>query len=146
MSSEFSIWTSSPFPHDTIPDGATWAPHHLYLGVLVATVALFVVWNDYRRAEPWILLAALLGAAFAFATVWRYYHVAGALLTLALLVVALAAPVVFPFWRDYAWIGPRGAALVGVLVSLDDAVEHAFGVWTPLDWFWKAWLAGAIQP
>ncbi|QLG27714.1 hypothetical protein HUG10_09185 [Halorarum halophilum] len=134
------------FPHHSVPDGATWAPHHYYLGVLLAAVALLVVWDDRSQVEPWALLVALLAGSFAFALVWRYYAVAGAVLTLAALGIGLALPIVGPFWQSYPWVGARGVAILGVLVAADDALEHAFGIWTPLDWFWRAWLVGAIQP
>ncbi|CQH55248.1 uncharacterized protein HHUB_2206 [Halobacterium hubeiense] len=38
-------------------------------------------------------------------------------------------------WAVYPWYW-RGVALVGGLVALDDAVSHAFGIWTPLDAGW----------
>ncbi|QLG61327.1 hypothetical protein [Halorarum salinum] len=132
------------FPHHAIPDGTTWAPHHVYIGVLVTLVALLVLWDDARRSESWLLLAALFGATFAFALVWQHYAAAGAVLTLTLLVVALSVPLFGPFWRDYPLFGWRGVAIVGVLLALDDAIEHAFGWPMPADWFWKAWLHGAI--
>jgi hypothetical protein len=78
------------FPYESVPDGAVFAPHHLYVGLLVA--------------------------GFSFALVWRFYPVTGALGT-----------------------------LLGVLVALDDAVSHAFGVWTPLDWVWTVHVAQHIK-
>lgn len=78
------------FPAESVPDGAIFAPHHLYTGLIIA--------------------------GFAFTLVWRWYPVAGATGT-----------------------------ILGVLIALDDALSHAFGVWTPLDWFWKAYLSGVIR-
>jgi hypothetical protein len=65
-----------PFPHDTIPDGVILAPHHFYIGVLVAV--------------------------FGFVLVWRIYPRTGAILS-----------------------------VLGLLIALDDVIEHAFGVVTP---------------
>jgi len=65
-----------PFPHDTIPDGAVLAPHHFYVGVLIAV--------------------------FGFVFVWRIYPRTGAVLS-----------------------------VIGLLIALDDAIEHVFGVVTP---------------
>ncbi|WP_135853162.1 hypothetical protein [Halorussus salinus] len=42
-------------------------------------------------------------------------------------------------------VGHRGLALVGVLVALDDALEHAFGWPTPLDLLWSRWLYPAVR-
>ena len=78
------------FPAERIPDGAIFAPHHLYVGLLVA--------------------------GFSFALVWRYYPVTGS-----------------------------AGTLLGVLIALDDAVSHAFGIPTPLDWVWTAYLAQFIK-
>jgi hypothetical protein len=64
------------FPSDTVPDGTVAAPHHLYIGIIIA--------------------------AFGFALVWRLYPRTGALLTLS-----------------------------GLLIALDDAIDHAFGITTP---------------
>jgi len=127
----------SNFPHDTIPDGAVFAPHHAYLGILIAVLAVALVWDDAAGAEPWVGAAALLLASFAFALVWPYYDSTGAVLALAGIGIALASTC-SPFWTAYPWIGPRGVLLVGAIVALDDVAEHAFGVWTPLDALWKA--------
>lgn len=131
------------FPHQSVPDGAVFAPHHAYIGLLLALLALALVWDDATGAEPWVGAAALLAASFAFALVWPHYDLAGALLALAAVVVA-GASAFSPFWTTYPWIGPRGVLLLGALVALDDVVEHAIGVTTPLDWLWKTYLVQHI--
>lgn len=67
-------------------------------------------------AAPHHLYTGVIIALFAFALVWKHYPVAGATGT-----------------------------LLGVLIALDDALSHAFGVWTPLDWFWKAYLSKVMM-
>lgn len=64
-------------------------PHHRYIGVLVAGVAVWVVSDDYPNREPLVVAVGALTALFAFATVWLYYHGTGAALALAGLLVAL---------------------------------------------------------
>lgn len=121
------------FPHENVPDGAIGGPHHLYVGVVVVLVAVWVVSDNYPRREPVLAAVGALLALFAFATIWPYYHGTGAMLSLAGLFVALIG-VCWPagVWTAYPtrW---RLVALLGVLVALDDVIEHAFGVWTPLD-------------
>ncbi len=134
----------STFPADQVPDGAAFAPHHAYIGLLLALLGIALVWDDAAGAEPWISAAALLLASFAFATVWPFYHAAGALLTLAGVGIALASTC-SPFWSLYPWIGPRGVLLVGAIVALDDVAEHAFGTPTPLDWLWANHLVQHIH-
>lgn len=57
---------------------------------------------------PHHLYTGLILAAFGFMFAWPQYGATGAVMT-----------------------------LLGVLIALDDAISHAFGVWTPLDWGWK---------
>jgi len=72
----------------------------------------------------WIV--QVLGVAvawFGFEYIWAYYGSAGAMVTLA------------------------GMALsgVGLLVALDDVVEHTWGLPTPLDELWGRWLAPYVR-
>ncbi len=131
------------FPVDSIPDGAVFAPHHTYSGLLLALLAVALVWDDAAGKEPWVGAAALLLASFAFASIWPFYDVTGATLALASVGVAIASTC-SPFWASYPWVGPRGVLLFGALVALDDVAEHAFGVQTPLDWLWTTHIAQHI--
>lgn len=126
------------FPAEAVPDNAVFAPHHLSIGVLAAMMLLAIVWNDRGGAEPAVAAAALLAALFSFWYVWPFYPVTGALGVLAGLLVASLA---FgrPLWRDYS-LGIQVGYALCILIALDDAVSHAFGVWTPLDWFFHAFL------
>ena len=133
------------FPNESVPDGAVFGPHHAYIGVLLALLAMAVVWDNAPQKEPLATAAALLGATFAFATVWPFYSTTGALLALAGIMVAIVALFALPFWNSYAWFGPRGLAILGALIALDDVLEHAFGVPTPLDWLWKAHIVQHIH-
>lgn len=42
-------------------------------------------------------------------------------------------------WPTYPATGAV-SVLIGLLIALDDAVSHAFGVWTPLDWVWNRFI------
>ena len=124
------------WPAEAVPDGAAFAPHHLTWGALIALLVVFVVADDYARREPLFALVGLTLALFGFLFVWPYYPVTGAALTLAGVTCALGG-VLWPggIWAAYPlrW---RLVAVLGVLVALDDAVSHTFGVWTPLDGIW----------
>jgi hypothetical protein len=133
------------FPSEAVPDGHVAAPHHVYLGVLMVLLAVWMVSDDHPGREPWLVGAAVLVAVGAFGLTWRWYPAVGAALTLLSLCVALAALCGRPYWAAYSWVGFRGAALLGVLVALDDALEHAFGWPMPLDLFWKHWLYGVVS-
>jgi hypothetical protein len=130
------------FPHESVPDGAIFGPHHLYVGVLVVLVAVYVVGDDLPRREPLAALVGALVALFGFALTWPYYPETGALLSFVGLLLALGE-VLWPggTWAAYPlrW---RAVALVGVLVAFDDVAEHAFGLWTPLDALFRV----AIHP
>jgi len=124
------------FPAESVPDGVIGAPHHLYIGVLVLAVAILVVADDYARREPLLALTGTLLALFAFATVWPFYHVTGALLTLAGLLVVLIG-ILWPggMWSAYPLVW-RAVAFLGLYIAADDAVSHALGWPTPLDLVW----------
>lgn len=127
------------FPAQRIPDGNIMAPHHLYIGVLAAYIVCWVASNRMPEREAWATVTALTVALFGFLFVWPDYPAAGALLTLLGAVGALVIVLFRSFWFDVA-SGLRLAALLSVLIALDDAVSHSFGVWTPLDWVWHVWL------
>lgn len=140
------------FPYDTIPDGAVGAPHHYTYGLLIALLAVMVVWNDYRDREPLIATVGIGAGLFGFLSVWPYYPPAGAILALAGPIVAITAVVagslglaVGDVWDDYPR-RERVAVVFFCLVALDDAVEHAFGVWTPLDALWGSGLYEQTTP
>jgi len=126
------------WPFHAVPDGAPFAPHHIYIGVSLLTLAAWRVGDDEADREPVATVTATLGIVFGFALTWPFYAVPGAALTLAFATIATVAPLVAPFWREYPVVGVRGVAVLGGAVSLDDAVQHAFGVLTPGEWVWVA--------
>lgn len=130
------------FPAEPIPDGAVFAPHHFTYAVYLAFLLAAVAWDDFRNREPIAVVGSLGFAWFGFIHMWPYYPVWGAsmvLLGLSAASVALA----HPRWGHWPrWI--RIGIAVMVAVAWDDAISHAFGFWTPLDWIFKAYLAGVM--
>lgn len=58
--------------------------------------------------------------------------------------VAVAVFSFWSVWPAYPAVGAVGT-LLGLLVALDDAVEHAFGIPTPLDQLWSRWLREKVR-
>jgi len=145
MSGVFTAEAVLTFPAEAVPDGNIFGPHHGHMGPIAALIVAWVVSDDLPSQEPVLYVLTVCAAWFAFLFVWPYYHAAGAVLSLVGLLAALVAVLLLPFWADYAWLGWRGAALLAVLVGLDDVVEHAFGLATPLDWLWKAHIVQHIH-
>lgn len=133
------------FPDESIPDGTVFAPHHLYTGVLPVLGSVWMVGDDVPGQEPWVVAGGVVVALVSFLLVWQWYPTVGAALTLLGLCVALGAVCAPGFWSGYAWVGHRGLAFLGGLIALDDAIEHAFPVSTPLDWAWTEWLHPMVQ-
>lgn len=136
------------FPAEAVPDGALFAPHHFLYGCYLALVVCWVVGDDYRHVEPLGVLLGLGLALFGWAHLWRFYPVAGALFVLGGLAVAtLAVPfgieisgyTVGGFYARYGW---WATVVLGLWLAFawDDAISHVFGVWTPVDAAWRAWL------
>jgi len=140
------------FPTDRVPDGAVFAPHHYTYSLLLALLVAAVVWDNYDSREP-VLTVALVGSGlFGFLSVWPYYPVAGAVLSLVgavgAVVVVLSGWVGFrvgDVWDEYP-IRYRLALVGATVAGLDDAVEHAFGIPTPLDTAWGVLLRNGIGP
>lgn len=151
------------FPHEAVPDGAALAPHHAWVGLLVAVLAAAVVWDNHPREEPWGLLASHILLGFSFGMVWPYYSRLGALgsllgVTLATISltlhpalvyglrhVGLGTPLGGAYWLSHGSRSWWAVCLLGTLISADDVLEHALGWSTPLDWFWKAFLHGWLM-
>jgi predicted lysophospholipase L1 biosynthesis ABC-type transport system permease subunit len=141
------------FPYESIPDGAVFAPHHLHYAVLTALLVAAVIWDDYPKREPGVLVAGLLVAEFGFIATWPYYPATGAALALAGLTVAtlpvLHAVAVLaarragfdrerPYWAIFPWHAVF--VCICLLVAWDDLANHAFGVPTPLDHIWNVYI------
>lgn len=138
------------FPYEAVPDGAVLAPHHFHYAVLAVLFVAALIWDDYPKREPALVVVGLLVAEFGFTLTWPYYPATGAGLALAGLAAAtlpvahalgvLAARRLGREWsRPYWALYPGMAVVVFVvlLVAWDDLLNHAFGVPTPLDSIWK---------
>lgn len=134
------------FPVESVPDGAIFAPHHYTYGLALSLLLVLIVWDNFRDREPLLAAVGCGAGLFGFLFVWPYYDAAGA--TLALAGPIIAAGAVLAGWTGAAvgdvWDEYPRRYRVGVVVfsllALDDAVEHAFGVWTPADALWGAGL------
>lgn len=130
-----------PFPYEQVPDGMVFAAHHYNYLALAAFFAVLTAWDDYRRREPLVSAGSLAVGLFAFLFMWPVpgYHSLGA----ALAILGPLALVVSVFRPGSPWRRPPSdggyplrtgvAAVVLSLGALDDAVEHAFPVGSPLD-------------
>ncbi|QZP37747.1 hypothetical protein [Halobaculum magnesiiphilum] len=122
------------FPVEAVPDGSTLIPHHATYGLLAAVVVLATVWDDHRHSEPLTEATGVLVGLFAFVVVWPWRPPIGATLAHVGPLAALAW-----MWRPgSAWgrLYPRRVQLVAtgaILVGLDDIIEHAWPVPSPLD-------------
>lgn len=127
------------FPADVTPGGNVWLSHHF---VYAAWGALFVAWLIARDGEkPWAVVGGLLVALFGWYHMWptgKPYL--GTTVVMVGLLVASAGVTVNDIWE--AEEVQRFRLVVGVLlvVAWDDIFEHAFGVWTPLDWLWTTYI------
>lgn len=128
------------FPVEAVPGGTVLAPHHYSYLMLAALLVALTVWDDHRDREPVVVVASLVAGLVGFMLVWPTQPEVGA--TLALLApVPVAVDVLRPGgpWRRPTSPYPfKTGALVVLLavLALDDAVEHALGLPTPLDTAW----------
>lgn len=131
------------FPAEDEPDGDALAPHHFTYGMLLLLLACAVVWNDKSNMEPVITALGVVIGLFAFNNIWPYYKKIGAALVVVGNSMALVGPFIEPaFYR--APIEIQVVAILLALLSADDTVSHAFGVWTPVDHIWKEWFVPEV--
>jgi len=71
---------------------------------------------DGAVQAPHHLYIGVMVLLFGFVSVWPFYPATGAAMT-----------------------------VIGTIVVLDDVLSHAFGVWTPLDAFWKRYLSRWVK-
>ncbi|WP_435178401.1 hypothetical protein [Halorussus sp. AFM4] len=127
------------FPAEAEPDGAVFAPHHFYLGVVLILLVCWMARDPEAEAAPWGVAGLTLLSVFSFALTWPYYPAVGAAGVLVLLAVATVVALLRPFWWRYG-LGSRGVLLAGLFLAWDDALSHAFGWWTPMDALWAQYL------
>jgi FtsH-binding integral membrane protein len=117
------------FPADRVPDGDVFAPHHLWLGLIGLLLGAAMAWDD-QQADPALTVGGAALTAFSFGFVWPYYATVGALGTL----LGLAASAIGLTTESGLFRRSHMAvAAVGLAIAVDDAVEHAVGISTPLD-------------
>lgn len=121
------------FPHDDVPDGDHLAPHH-YLQGAWALVLLALMYDT-----TWIL-PPLAVSLFGWYHAWVTYPRTGAALTLTGLAGALVASLL----TTSSGSGIQFLLVLSVAWAADDALEHAFGIWTPLDWLWNQHLRAIV--
>jgi len=136
-----TVTCSDMIPADTVPDGATLAPHHFTWGALLTLWAASYAWDQFTDREPLLLSLGVVAGLFSFLMIWRYYAVAGSVGTL--LATAIATIGLVRFWQ-YATRPAFWVAAFGVYAMWDDALEHTFGIWTPLDWLFEAYVHALI--
>lgn len=131
------------FPAESVPDNAIIAPHHFYTGCLIMAIAIATCWDDYRDHSPWVSMAGVITALYGFISVWAFYQSwAGPVMAFVGLTVTLLA--VLYRWQDYYPLRARKVVVLGYLIALDDLISHGLGVWTPLDWFWGAYIRWVV--
>lgn len=126
------------YPAERLPDGLLLTTHHANYGLLFVLFGVWVVADDYRHKEPLVVALAALCALIGFLMAWKRHPVTGATLALVGTSIAVVGPLT-PLWSGYParW---RAWTVFWALVALDDVVNHALGVPTPLDSLYKAGL------
>ena len=142
----FDLLAAAPvWPVDTVPDRTVLAPHHFWTGLLLVYFAIWHIADDYVHREPSSAMAGVLVGVIGFLA-WEWHPILGAVLSHAGLLVILYAVAVGDYLTEYRWFGHRGVVLLGLLIAADDAVEHAWGIWTPLDSLvWAEWIIPVLH-
>ena len=140
------------WPAERVPDATILAGHHYWTGLMVAMYAVWHVQDDHPHREPSIVMGGVLTAVLGF-LLWPHHPIAGATISHVGTLAIGAAVLIGDFMARYRWVhwkdlevlpiaipyrpGFRGVVVIGWLITLDDLMSHAWGVWTPLDgWLW----------
>lgn len=116
------------FPAEPVPDGAFFGPHHFIYPLYIVLLLYFIYMNDDPDSKPISIPFGAGIALFGWFHLWPFYPVTG---TIAALIGVLTVIVGATLARDRS---PKLRASVVVLgiVALDDWIDHAFHVDTPL--------------
>lgn len=127
-----------PFPHEAVPDGAVFAPHHFWIGAVLVAFALIRV-GERRKIGAWWTGLVLAGCVFAFGSVWPTFPVLGASMTIVAS-VWLGVAIVSLRESTFGW----WLAVGGYLLLVDDVLQHSFGWPMPVDVVWNLILSPAV--
>ena len=125
-------------PVESVPDASAIAPHHYIIGAFITLIVVFLVQDNYRHKEPYMVLIGITLGLFGFVFTWEWYPATGAMLSLSGIIIA-SIGLFRDLWDQY----PRHTqyiATFGLLIMLDDVVSHIFGISTPLDALWVNYI------
>lgn len=126
------------FPGADMSIGSIWLPHHFVLG---AWAALFVCWLVTEDGtKPMLAVSGLLLALFSWYHILWTYPVTGTVGVLSGLAIATLSASLRQPWRFQYPQKFRMLFIGFILIAWDDAIEHTFGLWMPLDWIWDTYL------
>lgn len=126
------------FPAEREPDTNRFAPHHHLLGCYVAGLTAAASGMALGR-PPVVTLAGVGIALFAFIHLWYDYGLYPVLGSIGSL-LGLAVAFVGALLLDPMLLSDRVVVIVALLVAADDAIQHSFGIETPLNWLWDTFL------
>lgn len=134
-----NFWSS--FPHEAIPDGSVWWPHHYLYSSFAAMLIAFRHWDDKPEVEPMGVVGGIATSLFGWFFLWGMQRPRwGAVLTMVGLLIATVSAIGRKQWREDHPTTSRVAILGGLGLAWDDVINHAFGVATPGDSAWKSYL------
>lgn len=114
------------FPYHKEPDGNRFALHHNYTGYLLVVLGLALEVPDPIHLAA--LLAGIVAGVGGMLALWTTKGpLIGATVTVLGGFITLTAGI----------LTSSTIIVIGALIALDDAIQHATGVPTPLDWLWK---------
>lgn len=116
-----------PFPAESVPDGAFFAPHHFLYSLYAVVVVYVLKLHGDQESEPALILVSAAVALFGWFHFWPYYPATGAVVSLVGTLGVIAGGIVHvdvpTRWR---------AAVVALgLFALEDWIDHALEVDTP---------------
>lgn len=125
------------FPVEEVPDATAWAPHHGIYGGIIALITAFLVVHWYKDRDPiGVIFGTTLGL-FGFLFVWEWYPKIGAAMALGGYTLAfLSAINPWGQWWRYYPDAYHATVVAGLFIGLDDVIDHALPVPTPLDTMW----------
>jgi len=122
------------YPAEAEPDGERFGPHHHLYPLYALLLYVYVT----QRYAPILVTGIIIGLVGWF-HFWKWYPKTGATLSgVGLILTVLGIPQLAASWIE------GSVLLLAVLYATDDWLSHAVGVWTPLDWVFKEYVASML--